>query len=157
MLLFTASDFTSTTRHICNWALFLLWPSHFILSGAISLLFPSSILDISWPGGLIFQCHIFFLFILFMGFPRQEYWSGSPFPSPWTTFCQTSPWPVKARILKWFTIPFSMDHILSELSTNTSPSWVWLIASLSYTRLWSLWSFRLAFVIMFLSVEAVQL
>ena len=39
------------------------------------------------------------LFILFMGFSRQEYGSGLPFPSP-------------------------MDHILSELSTMTHPSWV---------------------------------
>ena len=35
----------------------------------------------------------------FMGFPRQEYWRGLPFPSP-------------------------MDHIMSELSTMTCPSWV---------------------------------
>ena len=27
-------------------------------------------------GGFIFQCHILFLFILFVGFSRQEYWSG---------------------------------------------------------------------------------
>ena len=30
-----------------------------------------------------------------MGFSRQEYWSGLPFPSPVATFCQTSPpWPI---------------------------------------------------------------
>ena len=34
-----------------------------------------------------------------MGFSRQEYWSGLPFPSP-------------------------VDHILSDLSTMTLPSWV---------------------------------
>ena len=34
-----------------------------------------------------------------MGFSRQEYWSGLPFPFP-------------------------VDHILSELSTMTCPSWV---------------------------------
>ena len=39
------------------------------------------------------------LFILFMGFSRQEYCSGLPFPS-------------------------LMDHILSVLSTMTRPSWV---------------------------------
>ena len=39
------------------------------------------------------------LFIVFMGFSRQEYWSGLPFPSP-------------------------VDHILSELFTLTHPSWV---------------------------------
>ena len=31
---------------------------------------------------------------------------------------------LKARILKWFAIPFSSDHILSDLSTMTCPSWV---------------------------------
>ena len=50
ILFFTASDFTFTSRHIHNWMLFPLWLSLFILSGAISLLFPSSILDTYWPG-----------------------------------------------------------------------------------------------------------
>ena len=31
---------------------------------------------------------------------------------------------LKARMLKWFAIPFSRDHVLSELSTVTRPSWV---------------------------------
>ena len=39
------------------------------------------------------------LFILFMGFSRQQHWSGLPSPSP-------------------------VDHVLSELSTMTPPSWV---------------------------------
>ena len=46
-----------------------------------------------------FSVLFFCLFTLFMGFSRQEYWSGLPFPSP-------------------------MDHILSELSTVTRSSWV---------------------------------
>ena len=41
----------------------------------------------------------FCLFLLLMGFSRQECWSGLPFPSP-------------------------VDHILSELSIMTHPSWV---------------------------------
>ena len=41
----------------------------------------------------------FCLFILFMGFSRQEYWNGLPFPSP-------------------------LDYVLSELSTTTHPSWM---------------------------------
>ena len=45
----------------------------------------------------------FGLFILFMAFSRQEYWSGLPFPSP-------------------------VDHILSELSIMTRPSWVALVS-----------------------------
>ena len=42
---------------------------------------------------------LFILLMLFMGFSRQEYWSGLPFPSP-------------------------VDHILSEFSTMTHTSWV---------------------------------
>ena len=50
-------------------------------------------------GSSSFSDPSFCLFILFMGFSRQEYWSGLPFPSP-------------------------VEHILSELSTVTCPSWV---------------------------------
>ena len=52
----------------------------------------------------------FCLFILFMGFSRQEYWSGLPFPSP-------------------------VDHLLSDLSTMTRPSWVTPQAWLSFIEL----------------------
>ena len=65
----------------------------------------------------------FYLFILFMGFSRQEYWSGLPFPSP-------------------------VDHILSDLSTMTRPSWVAPRAWLSFIeldKLWSMWSDWLVF------------
>ena len=96
--LFTASDFPSITSHIHNWVLFLLW-LHFNFSGVISPLISSSILGTYPPGEFIFQCPMFCLFILFMGFSRQEYWSSLPFPSP-------------------------VDHILSELSIMTCPSWV---------------------------------
>ena len=61
-------------------------------------------------GSSSFSVLYFCLFILFMEFSRQEYWSGLPFPSP-------------------------MNRILSELSTVTRLSWVvlnaWLIVSLS--------------------------
>ena len=50
-------------------------------------------------GSSSFSVLSFCIFILFMGFSRQEYWSGLPFPSP-------------------------VDHVLSELSTMTWPSWV---------------------------------
>ena len=45
-------------------------------------------------GSSPFSVLSFCLFILLMGFSRQEYWSGLPFPSP-------------------------VDHILSDLSTTT--------------------------------------
>ena len=124
ILLFTASDFIYiTSRYIHNWASFLLWS---ILSGAISNcppLFPSSMLDIFQPGGLIFRHHIFCFFIMFMGF-------------------------LGAWILEWFAIPSSSGSRF----VRTQPLWpvhlgwpytAWLTASLSYvspfttTRQWS--------------------
>ena len=50
-------------------------------------------------GSSSFIILLFCLFILFLGFLMQEYWSGLPFPSP-------------------------MDLVLSELSTMTCLSWV---------------------------------
>ena len=50
-------------------------------------------------GSLSFSPLSLCLFILFMGFSRQEYWNTLSFPSP-------------------------VDHVLSELSTLTHPSWV---------------------------------
>ena len=61
-------------------------------------------------GNSSFSVLSFCLFILFMGFSRQEYWSGLPFPSP-------------------------VDHILSALSTMTCPSWVAPRAWLSFIEL----------------------
>ena len=51
------------------------------------------------PGSSPFSILSFCLFILFMGFSRQEYWRGLPFPSP-------------------------VDHTVSYLSTMTYPAWV---------------------------------
>ena len=56
---------TFTTRCSHNWASLLLWPSCFSLSGAISNcppLFPRSVLDTFWPGGLAFWCQTFLPF-----------------------------------------------------------------------------------------------
>ena len=50
-------------------------------------------------GSSFFSVLSFCRFILFMGFSRQEHWSGLPFPSP-------------------------VDHVLSEVSTMTFPSCV---------------------------------
>ena len=81
ILLFIALDFTSITSHIHNWVLFLLWLHLFILSGVISPLISSNILDTYWPGEFI-QCPVFL---------------------PFHTVHEV----LKARILKWFVIPFS--------------------------------------------------
>ena len=74
ILFFTALDFTFTTRHIHHWTSFLLWPTCFIFSRAVSnhpLFFPSSILDTFQSGGLIW-CHIFMLFHTVQGFLQAK-------------------------------------------------------------------------------------
>ena len=63
-------------------ASFLLTKGGFILSGVFSLLFSSSILGTYQPGEFFFQCHIFL---------------------PFHTVYEV----LKARILKWFAMPFS--------------------------------------------------
>ena len=57
ILLCTASDFTSITSHIHNRALCLLWINLFLLSGAISPLFSSSIgYLLTWGVHLSMSC-----------------------------------------------------------------------------------------------------
>ena len=70
---------------------FLMGP--FLSSSPVAYWVPTN------QGSLSFSVLSFCLFILFMRFSRQEYWSGLPFPSP-------------------------VGHILSELSTTICPSWV---------------------------------
>ena len=121
ILFFTVSDFTFITRHNHSCASFLLWPSLLILYGAISLLFPSSILDTYQAGGSSSIVISFCLFILFMGFFRQEYWSTLPFPLQRTTFCQNSPpWPVSDVALH------SMVHSFLELHKAVIHVIIWL-------------------------------
>ena len=87
--------------HLWLGVMFLFWPSHLILSGAISnypLHFPSSILDIFIPGELIL-CHIFLPF-------------------------HTAHGVLAARILEWFAISPPVVHVFSELSTVIHLSWV---------------------------------
>ena len=61
-------------------------------------------------GSSSFSILLFCLFILFIGFSRQEYWSGLPFPCP-------------------------VDHILLDLSILTCPSWWPHTAWLSFIEL----------------------
>ena len=126
-------DLTFTTRNIHNWSLFLLWLSLF--SKAISLLLPSSILDAYWLEGLISSFISLCLFILLMGFSRQEYWRTLLFPSP-------------------------VDHILSELSTWPNrlgwPYTAWWIRVIKLHKA-SMWSFWLVFCDVVFILEAIGL
>ena len=85
--------------HIHSWVLFSLWLCLFILSGFISPLLSVAYWAATDLGSSSFSVISFCLFMLFMGFSSEEYWSGLPFLSP-------------------------VDHFLSELSTMTHPSWV---------------------------------
>ena len=93
----------------------LLWLSFFILSGVISPLFSSSILGDYQPGELIFQHPIFL---------------------PFHTVHEV----LKARILKWFAIPFSKpDLIWNQIyssydikSPNTKRKDLWRILRITW-------------------------
>ena len=121
-----ALDFTFITRHIHNSVSFPLWPSQFILCGAISNcspVFPSCILDTFQPEGLIFWCHIFLPFRTVHGILR-------------------------ARIPEWFAIPsFSRPHFVRTLHYDPlfwvtlhvmAHSFIELHKSLCMTMLWSM-------------------
>ena len=82
LLLFTASDLGSITTHIHNWVSCLLWLHPFILSGVISPLISRSILGTYQPREFPFQYPIILPFCTVHGV-------------------------FKARILRWFAIPFS--------------------------------------------------
>ena len=74
-------------------------------------------------GSFSFSILSFCLFILFMGFSGQKYWSGLPFPSPVNHICQPSPpWPTH---LGW-----PHGHGLVSLScgpsVNRLTSFLWL-------------------------------
>ena len=95
--------FTSITSHIHSWVLVLPWLHFFTLSGVISPLVSSSILGTYRPREFIFQCPIFLPF-------------------------QTVHGVLKARILKWFTIPFfNGPHFVRTLHHDLSivggPTW----------------------------------
>ena len=71
----------------------------FFFFGVISPHFSSSKLGTYRPGEFIFQCPIFLPFHTVHGVLEARILNGLPFPSP-------------------------VDHVLSELSTITCPSWV---------------------------------
>ena len=88
------SPVTSTTGcHFCFGSASSFFLELFLHSSPVAYWAPTDL------GSSSFSVISFCLFILFMGFSRQKYWSGLPFPS-------------------------LVDHVLSELSTMTHPSWV---------------------------------
>ena len=112
----TSNSHSYHSRFLCSIALYSIRPCFYHRSHPQLVLFfsgsiPSFFLELflHWsPVAYWAPTHLrsssfsvisFCLFILFMGFSRQEYWNGLPFPSP-------------------------LDYVLSELSTTTHPSWM---------------------------------
>ena len=89
------------TSHIHNWVLFLLWLCLFILSGVISPLISSSNIGHLPTWGV--HLSVFYPFAF-------SYCSWGSQGRNTEVVCHSFPSPV--------------DHILSELSTMTRPSWV---------------------------------
>ena len=119
ILFFTASDFTFTTRLSHNWLSFPLWLGLPILSGAISLLCPRSTLDTNCGASCVIS--FFCLFIVFIGFSRQDDWSG-------------------------FLLPSSVDHFLTKQYKKAMKEWKTLYCNMPI--LWKLiYSFNTILVI----------
>ena len=81
-LFFLALDFSSISGYIHNWVLFFFGS---FCSFVLELFLHWSLVAYWAPtdlGSSSFSVLSFCHFILFMGFSRQEYWSGLPFPSP---------------------------------------------------------------------------
>ena len=98
--------------------------SFLILSGVISLLISSSILDLLTWGVHLSVSYLFAFSYCSWGSQGKNTEIVCHSLLQWTTFCHNSPpWPVR---LGW---PFT----------------AWLIVSLSHTRLWSMWSIWLVF------------
>ena len=98
ILFLTASDFTFTTSH--NWVSFLLWPSCFILTGAISncpLLFPSSVLEAFWPLELIPVSYLFAFSYCLWDSPSKNTGVVCHSLLYWVMFCRNSPLDRSAR------------------------------------------------------------
>ena len=79
------------------------------------------------PGSSLFSILSFRLFILFMGFLRQEYWSGLPFPSPVDHIHQASPpWPSRLGWphMAWLSF-IELDKAVVSVIRLTSFLWLW--------------------------------
>ena len=104
--LFTSPVTSTTGCCFCFGSIFLFFLELFLHSSSGASWAPTNL------GSSSFSVIPFCLFILFMGFLRQEYWSGLPFPSPVAAFCQNSlPWPVH---LGWPYMAWLIVHLARQ-------------------------------------------
>ena len=113
ILFFTAFDFTFTTRYNQNWTSFPLWLTLFILSVALSLLYPNIILGTYQPVGSLFQCHIFLPSHTVHGVLKARILSSLPF------HCQVE----TLMCLVCIHINFQSDCMNFDSDIFVSPNW----------------------------------
>ena len=141
-MLFTESELASITSHIHNWVLFLLWLHPFIFSGVFLHWSPVACWAPTNLRSSSFSFLWFFLFVLFLGFSRQEYWNGLPFPSPVDhTLPDLSTWPVSLGWPHRAWLSFiELDKAVVHVIRLASHLWLWfqpvcpLMTSLSAYR-----------------------
>ena len=75
------SPVTSTTGYFCFGSVSSFFLELFVHWSPVAYWAPTTL------GSSSFSVLSFCLFIQFMGFSGQVYWSGLPFPFQWTTFC----------------------------------------------------------------------
>ena len=124
VLFFTTSDFTFTTRHIYNWVSFPLGSVSLFLLALFLGSFPVTYCTPAKLGAHLSVSYLFAFSYCSWGSQGKNAEVVCHSLLQWTMFCQNSPpWPVH---LGW-------------------PHTTWLIVSLSFTELWSMWSFWLVF------------
>ena len=99
----------------------------FILSGVILHWSPVAYWIPTDLGSSSFSILSFCLFILFMGFSRQEYWSVFHSLLQWTTFCQTTPpWPghLGWPHMAWLSF-IELDKAVVHVIRLASCLWLW--------------------------------
>ena len=97
-----------------------------------------------------------FFLELFLHWSPVAYWAPidlwSSFQYPIILSFHTVHGVPKARILKWFAIPFSSESHFVRTLHHDHLGWLytaWLRVSLSYTRLWAMWSDKFAVIVVF--------
>ena len=80
---------------------------------------------------VLFFCFFFCLFILFMRFLRQEYWSGLPLPSPVDHILSdlSIPWPLHLGWphMAWLSF-IKLDKAVALVITLASCLWLWFLS-----------------------------
>jgi len=115
------SPITSTTGYFCFGSISSFFLELFLHWSPIAYWSPTDL------GSSPFSILSFYLFILFMGFSRQENWSGLPFLSPVDHILSDSlPWPSSLGCphMAWLSF-IELDKAMVRVSRLASFLWLW--------------------------------